>query len=277
MLELRNIVLERHWRPANGVETSGPLSLEVVRLLGESLPPRMVDPVRIDGLIVALRGKGNAAGTINRKLAALSKMLHYAYEREWLVRVPKIAYLPNPPGRIRWYTADEESRFVAEFLRKGSQDMADITLFLIDTGIRLGEACRIPWTDVADGWCRLWETKGRKPYSVPATPRLTAMLHRRRDGRPDSRGPFDGWRGDRVDAWWRRAKGRLGMADDSQAVPHACRHTFASRLVQAGVDIRRVQELMGHASIEMTLRYAHLAPQNLVSAMEVMRLHHGLS
>jgi integrase len=49
---------------------------------------------------------------------------------------------------------------------------------------------------------------------------------------------------------------------------HCLRHTFASRLVMAGVDIRTVQELMGHKTIGMTVRYAHLAPTHTLAAVE---------
>src|SRR6266576_3937429 len=49
---------------------------------------------------------------------------------------------------------------------------------------------------------------------------------------------------------------------------HCLRHTFASRLVMAGVDLRTVQELMGHKSIEMTVRYSHLAPKHTLAAVE---------
>lgn len=49
---------------------------------------------------------------------------------------------------------------------------------------------------------------------------------------------------------------------------HCLRHTFASRLVMAGVDIRTVQELKGHKSIQVTVRYAHLAPKHTLAAVE---------
>jgi len=52
--------------------------------------------------------------------------------------------------------------------------------------------------------------------------------------------------------------------------PHVLRHTFGSRLVMAGVDLRTVQELMGHKTIAMTLRYAHLSPDHKRAAMETL-------
>jgi len=52
--------------------------------------------------------------------------------------------------------------------------------------------------------------------------------------------------------------------------PHVLRHTFASRLVMAGIDLRTVQELMGHKSILMTMKYAHLSPDHTRMAMETL-------
>jgi site-specific recombinase XerD len=51
---------------------------------------------------------------------------------------------------------------------------------------------------------------------------------------------------------------------------HCLRHTFASRLVMKGVDLRTVQELMGHKTIQMTCRYAHLGPEHKLAAVETL-------
>ena len=65
--------------------------------------------------------------------------------------------------------------------------------------------------------------------------------------------------------WFEKALDAVGVADFRW---HDLRHTFASRLAMAGVDIRTVQELMGHKTIQVTLRYAHLAPQHQLEAVQ---------
>src|SRR5213595_2280329 len=59
-------------------------------------------------------------------------------------------------------------------------------------------------------------------------------------------------------AIWNEAKAEVGLGADEQVVPHILRHTCASRLVQGGIDIRRVQMWLGHQTLSMTMRYAHL-------------------
>jgi integrase len=65
--------------------------------------------------------------------------------------------------------------------------------------------------------------------------------------------------------WFKVALSDVGIADFHW---HDLRHTFASRLVMAGVDIRTVQELMGHKTIQITMRYAHLAPAHQLEAVQ---------
>jgi integrase len=65
-----------------------------------------------------------------------------------------------------------------------------------------------------------------------------------------------------------RARDAAGL--DRDVVFHSLRHTYISRLVMAGVDLRTVQELAGHKTIQMTIRYAHLAPEHKRRAVERM-------
>jgi hypothetical protein len=67
--------------------------------------------------------------------------------------------------------------------------------------------------------------------------------------------------------WFRKC---LDEAKISNFTWHCLRHTFASRLVMAGVDLRTVQQLMGHKTIQMTIRYSHLAPEHQLSAVQLL-------
>lgn len=76
-------------------------------------------------------------------------------------------------------------------------------------------------------------------------------------------GPFAGILQHKYRAVWNEAKASIGLGTDEDVVPHVLRHTCASRLVQGGIDIRRVQTWLGHQTLTMTMRYAHLATNDL--------------
>lgn len=143
----------------------------------------------------------------------------------------------------------------------------------MDSGCRLSEACGLRWQDVDSVHARFHYTKGGRSRAVPLTKRLREMLTARKDRLPH--GPTDPvfpfWDKHKAGRRWKeiREKPEVHLAD-KEAVLHACRHTCASRLVQAGVPIQVVQQWLGHATIQMTLRYAHLAPYNLTQAVGVL-------
>ena len=71
-------------------------------------------------------------------------------------------------------------------------------------------------------------------------------------------------------AIWNLAKERCHLGSDADVVPHILRHTCASRLVQGGIDIRRVQMWLGHQTLHVTMRYAHLAANDLDACVNVL-------
>jgi len=181
-----------------------------------------------------------------------------------------IERLREPRGRIRWVTATEEFKILSDLRAVDRPVMADFVEILLDTGMRTGELLRLEWRDVDFDRrvIRLWNTKNDKPRSVPMTRRAAAAL---------SRQLMDGpyvftFTQHQFRHVWDAMKKRIGLADDSQFVPHCLRHTCASRLVQRGIDIRIVMEYMGHSHISTTLRYAHLAPENLLKARDVLEI-----
>jgi integrase len=273
MRELFDAVFTRHWSGTRNEEHSEINGNCVVRVLGEQRPINSVNEQAIDGLVAELRKQGNAGGTINRKLSALSKMLKHAHRRGWLVRMPHIERCKESEHRIRWLTQDEETKLLAWCDFSGRESFKDLVIVLVDSGMRLSEALNMPWTDTQDDWLRVWGTgsKNGKSRSIPQTERVKEVLTRRRQLHADYERVFQD-----LDKWsaeygWRKAREYLKLEADDQFVLHCLRHTFCSRLVQLGVPLLTVKELAGHTAIETTMRYAHLAPQNLVDAIKVMQ------
>lgn len=219
----------------------------------------------------SLELEGKAPATVNRYLAAVSKMFRASFDAGNLKVVPKIPRRREAQGRIRFLSREEE----ASMLEKLDTNMQDLVVTLVDTGMRLGEALRLEPRDL-DMRCRVihvWETKNGQPRSVPMTTRVHETLQRRLY-RPDTGKIHILAKENRVFPLtrhsahhrWNTARAKLGLSGDPQFVIHALRHTCASRLVQAGVGLRVVQEYLGHKTLAMTMRYSHLSPTQLADA-----------
>lgn len=268
------------WAGSKAERTAERNGQDVVNLIGPNTRLSEISDSTIDALICKLEDSGIANSTINRKLAALSKMLTLADRRGYLTRRPHILRKREPQGRIRWLTQEEEAKLIDTMKHFGKPDFADLVVFLVDTGMRLSEALNVPWKDIDkwknEGWVRLWDSadtsvKNGEARSIPLTARALEMLRARCPEicLPED-GPFTMLPMRTFHEFWTRCKSHMGLGQDEQFVPHALRHTYISRLIQAGVDLPTVQKLAGHKTIQMTLRYAHLAPRNLKVAADVL-------
>lgn len=235
-------------------------------------------------MVAAARAAGKRPATINAYLSRIRTLLTYAKELGEIsveLKYPTVTIGDN--ARMRFLTESEERNLIELLDHWGLPDHARLTEYLIDTGCRTGEvipggakAAPIAWDEVSEGAggtspairdpktgeyrqvVRIMRTKTDKPRTLPLTERATAaLLWSRSQGH---KRPF----GDLTHKqYYKRltdAAKHLGMDD---VVPYTMRHTCASRLVQRGADLRRVQTWMGHAKIEMTLRYAKLVPTDI--------------
>lgn len=204
-------------------------------------------------------------GTINRYLANLRTILKTAHQQwEILDRVPYIQLYPESKGRIRVIKPEEQKK-LTEWLKKNNRHIhywvvADLIDFLTETGLRLSEALNLKednWE--IQGCIQLWEkeTKSGKGRVIPLSDRAAQIVSRR--GSTPFKG-LDKWRAGKV---FNYAKQGIGLQDDNEFVLHACRHTFASRLLANGTSLYELMDLLGHASIKTTERYSHLAPDRL--------------
>lgn len=268
---LRDEALRHHWAGTKGYNTASKNSLSCVELLGADLPVTQVTTRRVEDMVIKMADAGNSDSTINRKLSALSTMLKYGMKHGYLSKLPDMSRKREPEHRIRWLTDNEEAEALAYFEHVGNEDMADFTKLALDTGFRRGEMLRLQARDVADGKVFIWESKARKPRSVPLTRRATAILGKRinRTEHPTDL-LFEGWTPDMIRYHWDRARHHMGLMSDPQMGIHVLRHTFCSRLAQRGVPMAAIKELAGHSSIVTTQRYVHMAPDNLRDAIGVL-------
>ncbi len=221
--------------------------------------------------------------TANQYLAALRAILRMAHF-EWsrLRELPRFKLFPLQNERTRWLRIEEERRLLSAC--EGTPHMHQLVVFLLDTGARVGEACRLTWNNVelpkrGRGVVRLFSTKTQKWRSVPMTTRLDTMLRCLHDERPTDqdrvflvRTSGTQWRGTVPQAKpfthphgaWKTA---VKAADLHDVRMHDLRHTFASKLVQQNVPMRAVSELLGHTTLKMTMRYAHLSTETLKHAV----------
>ncbi len=220
----------------------------------------------LDFLIGRLRENGNSNATINRKLAALRKLLRKAYKMGDIHSLPEFRRQKERQGRIRFLDRAEEALLFSK-VRDRSEDCWRLSIFLVDTGARLGEALKVRWPDIDSERVTFWVTKSGRSRSVPLTRRATEVVAVRPSR---SKGPFSHIQPHRYRAVWNDAKAEMGLVDDKDLVPHILRHTCASRLVKGGIDIRRVQMWLGHQTLAMTMRYAHLATFDLDSCVAVL-------
>jgi integrase len=170
-------------------------------------------------------------------------------------------------ARLRFLSAEEESTLRAT-IPPGFLPEFDIALY---TGLRLGEqyALTRDCVNLERKLLTVPRSKNGRPRHVPLNARPLAAF----TWLLGSHGDANVFQRRRMAArsyaprWFKRAVAKAGIEDFSW---HNLRHTFASRLVMAGIDIRTVQELLGHRTIQMTMRYAHLAPDHQRAAVDVL-------
>ena len=145
---------------------------------------------------------------------------------------------------------------------------------LLDTGCRLSEILDLRYDDVnyETNLISIWINKGDRPRSIPMTARVKTILKTRQETRKIK--PFTVTI-DQADKAWAWVRKEMKLEKDTQFVLHSLRHSCATRLVNKGVDLYVVKEYLGHSSIQVTERYAHLAPSKLAHAASILEDFHS--
>ncbi len=228
-----------------------------------SITPANVETYRATRLTEA------SVATTNRELAFLKCVFNDAIENHLADENPvrRVKLLEENNARVRWLSDEEESRLFDALDPLG----ASATLLALHTGLRQEEQFKLRWeyVDLAKGIITVPRSKHGQVRYVPINDTARSVLLGLRN---DTAWVFPSRKRTTTikpdNFILRHFKPALRQAGVENFRWHDLRHTFASRLVMAGVDLRTVQDLMGHKTIAMTLRYSHLAPEHLYAAVQ---------
>jgi len=232
--------------------------------------------------------KTMSKSSANRLLSMLRAILNKCYEWGDLDH-PAYVRLNKTKSQREYILLPKEEKKLIEAADPG---MADLIIFLLDTGARSTEAQRLTWRHVDLKRKRptvtFTETKSRHDRTIPLPKRAADMMRRRRAEHSDPndlvfselssreiRTKYGGFycnKGDRIplSAAYTRFIMARRLAGLNQVRFHDLRHTYATKLVQRGVALYEVSKLMGHRTLQMTMRYSHHAVGNLESAVAVL-------
>ncbi len=219
--------------------------------------------------------------SINNTLSILRKMLGVAVEWGIIDHVPRMKLFKTQKPTFDFLDFDEAGRLV----EAAEPEWRPALLLGIKAGLRIGEIIGLQWADLdlVRGRINVRRTiwrgnvgtpKGGRSRTVDIPPSLVLVLKKARHlngpfvlaGR-DSGPMTEG----QLKAPLERALRKSGISREEGRIGwHDLRHTYGSHLAMKGVPLKVIQELMGHASIEMTMKYAHLSPETKKTAVLVL-------
>ncbi|RUR43331.1 tyrosine-type recombinase/integrase [Vreelandella populi] len=262
-------------------KTFGDIQRRVGRLYDHFGPDQVMEELAgkdVREFISARQMDGVQPATINRELSILSAMINHAIEQlEWPMSNPvRGRKLKEPEGRVRWITHADADRLVASAkTQRNGERLADFILLGLHTGARMNELLKMSWSRVDFDNALLHlegeDTKSAKRRSIPLNDIAMASLKRRwiwvANTCPQSEWVFAKADGERLGNLREGFKSACKSARITNFRIHDLRHTCASWMVSEGVPLLDVKEVLGHSTIKMTEKYAHLAPHRARDAV----------
>ncbi len=216
--------------------------------------------------------KGNKPATVNRKLTILKHIIKKGTDwgmasEETLKRMRKMEKKVEENTRLRFLPVEECQTLINCY----APHLKPIVTVALHTGMRRGEILGLRWeqVDLRHGFILLDTTKNGERREIPIDTTLEFLFQ---DILEDAKSeyvftdkngkPYKG-----IKRSFKTALKEVGIRDFRF---HDLRHTFASHLAMKGVDLKTIQELLGHKSLNMTLRYAHLSPGHKKKAVNIL-------
>lgn len=238
-----------------------------------NIPLRHLNTKLIEQFQTDRLNKGNKPATVNRLLATLKHCIHKGYQwemlsEETLKRIRQVRLLEENNRRLRYLSKEE----CQSLINACNGNTKAIVITALNTGMRKGEILSLKWdnVDLKHGFILLDITKNGERREIPVNDTLRGVLQgitRRLDIPYVFHDNITGKPYQDVKRSFNTALRKTGIRDFHF---HDLRHTFASHLIMAGVDITTVSRLLGHKTLTMTLRYSHLAPAHMTKAVDIL-------
>src|SRR5215210_2979975 len=250
--------LKAHFKGKRLADVS-PMDVERFKKVRHETPTRHEEP--------------RSPATVNRELTILSRVLALAIDAGHISENPcrRVRRFREDNARVRFLNDDEETRLMKQI--GGRELLRSVVIFALNTGLRRGEIFGLRWTEV--DWSRNFihviNTKTGKSRIIPLNDATRAVLRQQQE---KSQSEFV-FVSPRTGARLRNLRNGFGKACEDAKVFnfhfHDLRHTFASRLADAGVDAFTIAELMGHSTLEMTKRYTHVTDERKRRAVAALK------
>lgn len=219
----------------------------------------------------ALRERGNKESTINRKRAALSRMMTYAYENGLTLERFVVKQKPEGGRRERYLTDEELSLIYNKFIELGFEVEAQFVMFQYYTGFRYSESLRLEWgvnlTDDSKTVYKL-QRKRMDSWGGPLQEAAVSILKARQETGVST--PWKCLCYTTFHQRWTRVKADVGLRHDNEVVPHSLRHKFITDLSVVGIHPTHGMRLSGHTNMKTYLSYTHLQHQHLQESMDAL-------
>jgi integrase len=276
----RYIQTEAHKKPKSYQKKKAQLNRwksELGHLRLFDVTPNKISAVKEKMLNEKLKnGKKKSPATVVRYMAALSPVYKKAVnEWEWLDKSPmsKVERPTEPRGRIRFLNDEERKRLLEAAQAHRNKHLYTIIVLAISTGMRQGEIMGLTWKDVnlSDGFAILDETKNDEVRRVPLTGQALSLLKEmNKVRRIDTNFIFCDLTTTKpvfnARAWQEVVK----AAEIEDFRFHDLRHTAASYLAMNGASLAEIAEILGHKTLAMVKRYAHLSHSHTASVVAAM-------
>jgi integrase len=219
------------------------------------------------------RHKGiRADASVNREIATLRHIFSKAVEWDMMDQNPfekgKSLLLKVNNQRIRYLTEDEIKKLLDEC--KSQKHLHRIVTCAINTGMRRGEILTLRWDQIRNGFIYLEKTKTKNRREIPVNDDLAQVFKEIRKEQGLTSKYIFNYNSKTIRRVERAFKGALRRAGIQDFKFHDLRHTFASHVIMRGGSLKDVQELLGHKTMTMTLRYSHLSQEHKRKAVNLL-------